>query len=355
MSIRKERQQFICLYLSRYKCVFKRLYVNMDTCYVRHNDFIECRWNLWLWRTVPVFQIVLGTLGNAFNIIILLRKRLQTHSSTVYLVLLAVADLGTLWTWTFNGILVQGFGRNLRASSQFSCKIITYLTSIAGGYSMWLIVLLSIERMVLVRFPVFSRSNITRRSAVVTAVACFGAIAILHSYALFKYELKYIAMNRDNETFHYRFCELPSNEKTFPMLLVFFFSLIPITLLLIANIVIIVTIVVQRRRFCTVNPAERIQKHNTNKKTRSSTRTIVVISAVFIFTTFPIIFNKAFSTPPVSDKDLARKILFESIFIFLIYFNYSLNFVLYCLGGTVFREEFFTFVKESKHKVSSFF
>lgn len=327
--------------------------MNMDTCFAHFNDFVECQLNLWLWRTVPIVQLVFGTLGNGLNILILLRKRLQKYSSTVYLIFLAGADLCTLWTWTFSNIIFQGFGRDIRASSQFSCKIILFVTCTAGGYSMWLIVLLSIERMVLVRFPVFSKSNITRRSALITALACLGLIASPLSYVLFKYELKYNAMNSDNATAQKIICDSPSTEKHFRIILWLFFNLVPIALLLIGNGVIIVTIVVQRRRYCTVNPVERAHKYNIYRKTKSSTRMVLLISAFFISTIFPYTFFEAFKTPSVNKQTLARKILMESIFLFVIYCNYTFNFILYCVSGTVFRDELQTFVRETIQKIST--
>lgn len=56
-------------------------------------------------------------------------------------------------------------------------------------------------------------------------------------------------------------------------------------------------------------------------------------------------------TPYVDDQKQAKMLLLESFLKIIFYFNYTFNFVLYCLSGTVFYEELKNFVKDTKRKL----
>lgn len=330
----------------------------MDNCYVYYDDFTDCRWNVWLWRTIPIFLILFGTVGNAMNVIILSRKRLQRNPTTVYLLFLAVADLCTLWTTVFPGVLIYGFGQNLSSKSHFTCKSTEYVGYTSGGYSIWLVVLLTIERMMLIRFPVFSRSKLTRRFSFITALTCLAVIVILFVHMPLGREIQVTETDNGNSTVRHIRC-FPTKFQTFykqiwPFFILMFFYLAPITLLVIANCVTIASICLQRKRFCRVNPVGPTHQSNTDKKTKSTSKMILLISAFFIFTTLPYILKRVFEPkiPITDDKEKhARRILSESIFRFVMYCNYTCNFILYCTTGTIFREELKKFVKQAKQQL----
>lgn len=247
-----------------------------------YDELTECRWNVWLWRTIPLLQVLFGTVGNVLNIIILQRKRLQRNSSSVYLSLLAVADSCTLWFSTFPEILLRGFGRDIKASSQFSCIINNYVAYVAGGYSLWLVVLLTIERMMLTKCPVFSRLHLTRRTALITTLVCLVISVGFFTHIPYRFGIEDIVEDHGNGTIvRRRSCiSLSTFDTTIWLILIWFlFNLIPMILLVIANGVIIVTIIVQRKRFGAVNPVGRVNKQNTYKKTKSSTKMVLLISA----------------------------------------------------------------------------
>lgn len=315
-------------------------------CYIFYESFKECRLNVWLWRTIAIFQLIFGTFGSVMSIIVLSRKRLQKYSTTVYLIVLAIADLGTLWSAIFISILVHGFGVDLKVHSRVGCKTIDLVGYTAAGYSIWLLVLLTFERVMLTRFPVFSKNNLTRKSALITALVCLTLLISLFTFLPFGLDIKDIVIGRENVT--QRSC-VPSNtdyeyfyNHSWPIILFFVFSLIPIPLLLIGNGLIISTLLYRRRKLCTVNTTANVHQTNTYQKTKSSTRIIVLISTFFILTTLPYIFKRALESklPAIDDKEIAQRILSKSVFTIIINFNYTFNFIVYRVSGTIFYEEF---------------
>lgn len=328
----------------------------MDTCFVKYNDFIECRWDVWMWRTIPIFLILFGTFGNVINIIILSRKRLQKYPTTVYLIFLAVADLCTLWTAVFPDVLFNGFGQNLLTMSQFTCKSAEYVSFISGGYSVWLVVLLTVERMMLVRYPIFSRSKFTRRNALVTALTCFAVIAILFSYMPLRREITVVTEDSGNTTVQHIDCRKFDTQFQLVFTLLFFF-LAPIALLLIANGLTITSVCLQRKKFCKVNTVGHVQQPNTDKSTKL-TKMILFINAFFFFTTLPYLLAQVVESKMQPSDDTEQRvirILTGSVLRFVTYCNFTFNFILYCVSGSIFHEEFQAFVKETKQKLSKVF
>lgn len=296
------------------------------------------------------------------SIITLLRKRLQKHASTVYLIFLAFADLCMLWTGLYTDYCFHGFGLDIKTTSLFSCKIMDFVAYASGGYSVWLIVLLTIERMMLTRFPIFSKSNLTRKFTLITAMVCLLIMVCLFFHIPFWYEIKVSVIRSENGTAVERVCtstqeELQAQTSLWAVVLWIMFSLFPITILVIANGVIIGSIIFQRKRFCTVDPSGRVHQQNSYKKTKSLTRMILFVSAFFIFCTLPAIFKRAFESRALSIdvKEQARKVLIESVFLFVFYSNSTFNFILYCLSGSVFQQEFFNCISETKKMVFKFY
>lgn len=329
----------------------------MDICNQAGNKYKECWWNLWLWRTIPFLQLMFGTFGNIMNIIILSRKRFQQKSTSVYLICLAVADSLALWTAMSIGVAFNVFGIDLRVTSQVMCKITDWLTFTSGGFSIWLLVLLTIERMMLARFPVFSRSKLTRRSAKLAALACLLVITSLYAHLPFGMELIQTPVDIRSGTVIQESCVPGSVEYAaflqiaywFVILIVFNFA--PITIMIIGNGLIIATIFLQRKRFNAIIPEVQVQT-NSNKKRKSSTRLILLINAFYIFTTVPFVIKKTLETfePPVNDAERVRSLLSDSVLSLLVYSNYTFNFLLYCVSGSIFNEELRAFLRETKHK-----
>lgn len=329
----------------------------MDSCYSHRYTFTDCYWDVWLWRTFPILLLFLGTFGNILNIIVLSRKRMQRHSTTVYLICLAIADMCTLWSVHFPFALLHGYGMDLRTTSQFNCKMNALLAYTFGTYSIWLVMLLTIERMLLTRFPVFSRSKLTRRFALSAALGSLGMITLLCVVLPFGYELNDVAIKSENGTTWHKTCgainaEFESFFKTTWLLIVFvLFSLVPIALILVSNGVIIATIFLQRKRFQRVNATASVLRSNADRRAKSSTKVIILLSAFFIVTTLPRFLQKAFGpkSPPLDDQEQARRILTDSVLMLFMSLNYTFNFVLYCVCGSLFYDELMKCVKEAKH------
>lgn len=331
----------------------------MDTCDKSYDIFVECSWNRWLWRTIPIVQLLFGTLGNIMNITILLRKRLRKYSTTVYITALAFSDLCCLWSTLFQGLFVQGFGKNLRADSQFICKVIDWIGYTFGGYSIWLLAFITFERVMLIRYPAFSRLRFTRRSAVITTLSCLVVTAGSYCQIPFEFDIQHITtLDSENITVTKKICAISNSDykafykNTFILVYSFFYTALPVMLIIIANIVIIVSLCVQRRRLCAVNPTGQVHKSNAEKKTKSSTKMVILMSAFFVFTRFPYSLKKSFEPKTAqNDKELVQSALIDSVLVFVIYCNLTFNFLLYCTSSSIYKEELRAFVANCRKQI----
>lgn len=187
--------------------VFK---IDMRKCEI--NNFNECRVTMWLWRTVPIVQLLIGTFGNIFNVLILSRQRMRKYSTTVYLIFLAVTDLTILWTLPFPKMLQYGFQVNVKSKYELICRSLPWLNYSIGGYSVWLLVPFTFEGIILIRWPVYARTTLSHRKSFVVASALFIMTTTLTSHLLFGFQIQLIPINGTNDTSLESVCNFASTS-----------------------------------------------------------------------------------------------------------------------------------------------
>ena len=321
-------------------------------------DEIKCQWAIWLWKTVPICQVIFGTFGNILNITILCRRRLRKYSTTVYLIALAVADLTGLWTATLPNLTRRGFDLDMRMTSSYSCKFVGWINHTAPMCSMWLLVLLTMERMIMIRFPVYSRAALSTRKSVVATIVCLVIISVSCVHYMFGKDIIY--QSDDIRVYNYteKICWHANDEfemfytKIWSKVYVLVFNVLATAIIVVANVVILITTFVQRKRLTRINPSQ-MSKGTSYHRIKSSTKMILVISLFFIITTIPYTANRAISSgqPQTDVQGYAERILRDSIFLILLYCNFTFNFVLYCVSGSVFYQELRAFVCESRKRL----
>lgn len=335
----------------------------MENCDVK--QFIACQVSLWLWRTVPNIQLVFGTVGNILNVIILSRQKFRVHSTTVYLICLSFADLMTLWTFPFIRMLRHGFSIDPRNQSDIFCKLIPWLNYSAAGYSVWLLVALTVERMLLTRCPVYARSKLSCRKSLVVAMVLMTITFVLPVYLLFGFKIQSIPVTKSNGTVFQSVCHFTSNSfrnfyKTIrAWIALLALNVIPILIIASGNLVILLTLIQQRKKVKTVTAPTDYRRWRVypSSRSKSSTRTILVVCLCFIVTTLPHTISEVvqgqLDTSMYSDEEYAYQALQHTIMSLLLYCNFSCNFLLYVVSGTLFKQELRAFLTKSLMKFRS--
>ena len=131
--------------------------------------------------------LCVGTVGNILAVISVTNKYCKKSSYTVYIAALAITDLLALYTLVISSRHLETLGINLTATSPLYCKLHLFLTGLFSGVSIWLIVVLALERTFVVYFPFKAKSACKPRNAFITTaslVICFTAYSSHYLYGM---------------------------------------------------------------------------------------------------------------------------------------------------------------------------
>ena len=136
--------------------------------------------NLWVYGS-PVL-ITVGTMGNLLSGVVMLRPNLRKCTTSLYLLVLAVADSLVLYTGLLPRWIRDLFGTDLTSGSIAACRIHPFVLNLAIHVEAWIIVCVGIERVVAVVFPYKAKHIFTRRFAA-RQMAIIGVIlAVVNSH-----------------------------------------------------------------------------------------------------------------------------------------------------------------------------
>lgn len=320
------------------------------------NDDIlaECKWNTWIWYVLALPQIVLGTFGNILSIIVLSRRRLKIYSISIYLICLSCADMVSLLTSVLQNFLLNGPKLDLVGISTVSCKSLTFISHAAGGFSVWLLVIVSVERMFLSKYPVSAKLKLTRKHACRCAAVFLLLNILLSSHLPFGMDIKTSNETRISLTSQSS-CDLSSEayasfyKSVYTYFLLCFVHFLPVLIIVGANSVTLFTLFMRRKM---ITPSEQNHKVTAINRVKSSARLVIFISVFFVLTTAPFFFYKISiqQRQPFETEARAKEILIESVLHLIAYSNFTFNFVFYIFNGSLFSQELRLFLLELKFK-----
>ena len=305
---------------------------------------------LWIWKIFPIFLLTFGTLGNVVTIIVLLRNNLRSNSTTLYLLALAITDLSVLYFGLLRQYLRKIHDEDFRVSMGCGFHLWIVYTSVA--YSSWLLVALTMDRFVSIKFPVYVRNRNSRKCNLIVIVVLFCVIGLINSHFIYGWERREYRFTTLNTTITY--CNIQRSfihlhETVWPWVDLCIVSIIPFVLLGIGNCSIGHSLIVrdrskreQKRRMSDKG------KRNSTCQQRSATKLLVILSAVFFITTLPAsLYLVIISFVQSTDYETLEKFnLFWAIASFFMYTNNAINFILYCVSANNFRHEFKDMLKE---------
>lgn len=299
---------------------------------------MNCYLNL-SWITYGTCIIILGLIGNILSIFVLRRSSMKYLGISKYLILLSFSDFvicasGTTIMWTD-----VVFGINLRSFDKYFCKISVYVNRIFMVYSSWILLVISVDRLDHVFFPL----KITRSKRLRLKLGIpFFVIAIWQLYTLYFYE---VISNPVDLQFAKASCRISDRNKKVSegvlrlasLIFTTFYSVIPCIILTICNIAIVCKL--------SIPTQFNLGQNAINGRKRVNIRLMVLLSILFIVTTGP------FGIMIVVQTFFQLKLQCLMGHLSLLAFtNNSVNVLLYVFSGKRFRQEL---VKLLKRKQSS--
>ena len=337
-----------------------------------------------IWEVVPPIIISVGTIGNTLTIIVILRQMFRISSTSLFLLCLAFSDLLVLYTGPLRQwILHLTMDRDLfpktvdvRTLSEAGCRSHTYLTYASIQISSWLLVAVTVERLLSVVMPHRIKTISTCRVAMIFITSVVVSVLLLNVFFLFGigYALVEAETQRQQRPVYHN-C-WPKNENylnynndVWPWIDFCVAFAIPFLFLTICNTIIIVKLAktrLFRRRMSVGQGLRTIEKDN-----KVVTVLLICLCILFLVSMGPVsiyfigmpYWRKDILSRPVSSfedainqkADMEYLVFWHAIVNCVGYLNSTCNFIFYVLSGSKFRREIIRLICCRKSGLESVF
>lgn len=289
---------------------------------------------------ITLIMLVIGTIGNVMSLLVLRRTAFRNVVSSIYLRCLTIIDLLILYTGLLRKIIFFLVGIDIRWYFLEICGVHYWLTYSFLHCSAWVRIAFTIQRISSVWLPHGSRFRFNHRTARINLAVLIFVILATNSHMLYGKRPEPIEEN--NQTILR--CGFVNKEykqffgKYWTIVDFLLFPAIPSVLMITGNLLIILK-VFKSKHNVERNASKRSDGHTNSRTSRFSSMTLVliVLNVSFIILTAPfgimMIGNTYFSL-----SENLYWILFD-VFDVLTYVDNSVDFLLYCLTGSLFRQE----------------
>ncbi|CAI9715274.1 G-protein coupled receptor [Octopus vulgaris] len=281
-------------------------------------------------RVVTPVVCGFGIISNLLNFIVLSHRKLN-QSPYTYLQLLAVADFCVLFLTFFYNTVSQGSGNKSYFWKIYDSKIFFPVVNIFVTSSIWLTMVLTIDRFRFVRYPFHAKTLCKRSYAILKSAIVFFASSLEN---LPKFFMFYVELDSSGDCYTTQLSTFFSNTESliirwFHILLV---NAIPLVTLTVINFYLVYA----------VHQAQKLRRCMQAKGRQSSSvmdqqrMTVTLISITFLFiicTTMSAFVNQVIAVAFYGGPQTVKTPLFKFLRAFsnfLMTVNHSMNFVMYC-------------------------
>lgn len=297
---------------------------------------------------LPPVLACIGTFGNILSLVVM-SKRIFKNSTNNYLAVIAVMDMLVLYIGLLR-MWIENFTIGIEAASSCMCKMANFLGHASSDTSVWLICAVTIERVLVVQYPIKAKllCNIRRTRTIIACIIIL--MCVVNAHLAWTTELRYVQLSNTAVVGN---CNTSGSAKfIWPWCDALIYSFAPSVVILVCNSLIIrKTMAATRRRSrmqnyeldTNVSVSLHGKRASTQKYNINLTVSLLAISFTFLLTTSPIIVlhivSACFPDLAVNNKQLAELHLLRTIFELLMYSNHSINFFIYYAIGSKFRRK----------------
>ena len=296
-----------------------------------------------LWIFVAPFIFIMGIVGNILVLLVMRRRRLRSTSTSIYLRLMAIADICVLITGMIPEWLEACEIVTFKEISAITCKLEKFCFYTCGDTAIWILVVFSVDRFLALVFPL-SVNEVCLPSRTKYNALMVLLLSIAKNFHVFwtrgpQYELI------GNVSVLIKNCGRPTAEYLYfekfirPWIAFTLVSALPFLILIVCNICIINALIKVKK----MRKASAVTSGSSTSSDKTFYQmTIMCLSASFCFLvcitpSIVLLIGKPYWIVDGQDNvayDVAKAINNQ-----LVYFNHSINFFLYCLTGKRFRME----------------
>ena len=303
----------------------------------------------------PPFAILIGFVGNILTVIVMSQKKNLKLTTCVYMIALSVVGNFILMVYALLWSIRNFFPNS---AHPILCKSMNFLAYCLFDISTWVLVAMSIDRLIAVNFPLRSLSwcTIRRTKRIIASILILFALKNMHVFfttnLVYRKELKTST------------CSYVSGElfiKVVNWVNTIIGAILPFIILLCANARIIYVIKSQARKSLEMKAhgSARDQsrgssrddvstmksdaiKHERNARERQMTVKLIMVNFIFLICTLPFFVNDTFWS--IYDKN--KSVYVNAVYTLtvricqaLVYSNSATYFYIYCVVGSKFRQD----------------
>ena len=284
--------------------------------------------------------LLIGTSGNILSFVVFSQPVLKHSPTAFYFRVLAVADTLALNVGLWPDWMWDAFGIRIYPITDVSCRIQVYLRYTLPHYAVWVLVIMTIERMASVRWP--HHGHIFTRRRLWISVFTTMMVLVVINIPVF-----WIATENYGDTSMHP-CKAANYVLAYqiwPWVDLSIYSFLPFVIMVSCSTVIIKT-VYQRRKTLLRRGCGNGYKES---KVNTMTATLLTVTSVFLLLTAP------FAIYAITLQEFHGKVNVDyHLFYFfartLRYVNHAVNFFLYCLSGKHFRRELIYLLRIRKYR-----
>lgn len=301
-----------------------------------------CMWLILTWRmrqliwqiSSPVL-LAIGLVGNILSLVVFQDDGLRSKISTLYLRAMSVADFGALIFGLLPMWMIHQFNYDITIQHDVSCMIRNFAFYSFADISIWLICALNFDRLIAVRMPHQTKRICTHgRTCIIIGfigfLACLKNFTVLITRQVVTFDNSTVKCTDSGEVNVYY------NEYIRPWLVIILVKVFPFVFICFCNFMIIKHVNKMKKELATMIQTVSWRKHVSKYKLTSMTVMCLTISLVFLVLTFPsalLLVGRPYWIDSCSGYSVAK-----AIGSLCQYTNNSINFVLYCMFGSDFRQ-----------------
>lgn len=306
--------------------------------------------------------VAIGAPGNIAAFITVCNMR-PFMSSYIYMAVLSIIDTMSL---SLQLIYLKIMNKEYIFIPTFACKILMFFTPFSFFFSNWLLVCMTIERLIVIWYPL----KVAKFNTIKRAVTFMSIIGFLLAGLCFDKVIVYVAILEPSFTKLSSKCIIQKHMTGYiyydkhirPYIDAIVYAILPVTILLICNILIIKTLRKARKaRSVMTNTTNKKHLDDQVKQQNQISVMLITVTTVSIITTFPyvtfFIATKDWIWTTTID-DVSLYYFLENVSLILAHSNHAANFFLYFFSGRKFRQHFYKlfcthFYTKSKSQQSS--
>lgn len=318
---------------------------NADQSYI---DSLESA-SAYLWIIISPIFLFVGVFGNILNLIVLRRMHFEKNPTLILLFLLSVTDIAVLLVGLPRYWARDALQFDLRTVSQFSCKFSLFLIYISMQLSSWILVLVSVIRVIKTVLPLRypkTKIRVTRKNTLTVFCIVVIALCIIN----FHFFITNGVITEDGEASCTSLTPDFRNfdEYVFVYIDFLMMSVFPAIIIIVCNIFIYLVLKNMKQRRASTTSTDKVTSDSVSRVTRM----LFVTSSYFVISTAPISLHFIVDSyvRPGSDDLTQAKLNMSFTVLYLFQFShFVINFYCYTVTNKRFRRS----VKKLKDEVKN--